>query len=754
MGLKLMLTLKASKLTNIIRYERQKSYGLTVKKNDQRLFNIANILLVVERGMIKKILILLLFVVAIGSFFLFDLSRFATLEYIKSAQASFEALYASHPVAVISVFMLAYIAMTGLTLPGATLLTLLAGALFGVVYGSIMVSFASTIGASIAFLLVRYLFHDVIQARYKHRLEKVNAAFAREGALYLLTLRLVPLFPFFLVNILMALTPMRLVTFFLVSQIGMLPATIIYVYAGQTLASIESLKDIVAPHVIIALSLLGIFPLMVKKLIQYIKTPKFKKPSHYDYNAIVIGAGSGGLVSAYIAAALKAKVLLVEKDKMGGDCLNTGCVPSKAFIRTAKMLHYAKHSKRYGIKKQQVEYDFAAVMRRVRQVVKQIEPHDSVERYQSLGVECVQGEARIKDPYHVQIGKKIFTTKNIIVATGASPLVPPIPGLDQIAYLTSDNLWQLKTLPKKLVVLGGGPIGCELAQAFARLGSHVTQVEMMPRVLLREDEEFSAAVTQQFEEEGIRVLTDHKAKAFKGKQLICEHQGKEVKIPFDQVIIALGRRANVTGFGLEALAVTVTPQGTVQADPYMRTNIPNIYVCGDVTGPYQFTHVAAHQAWYAMVNALLRPFKSFRADYRVIPWATFTDPEIARVGLNEQEAKERGIAYEVAHYGIDDLDRAIADSEDRGLVKVLTVPGKDKILGVTIMGAHAGNLIAEFVLAMKHNLGLNKILETIHIYPTMAEANKYVAGNWRKAHLPECALSFLHWFHRYRRRGQ
>lgn len=485
------------------------------------------------------------------------------------------------------------------------------------------------------------------------------------------------------------------------------------------------------------------------------KWDQFRKPK-YDYNIVVIGAGSGGLVSAYIGAAVNAKVALIEKNKMGGDCLNTGCVPSKAIIRSAKILDYMKNHEKYGIKKAEFELDFKDVMSRVHNIIEKIEPHDSVERYTELGVDVIQGTAKLLGPHKVEVDGKILTAKNIILATGAEPLMPPIPGLKDASHYTSDTLWDMKELPKKLVVLGGGPIGSETTQAFARLGSQVTQVEMQDQIMGREDPEVAAHVRQKFEDDGITVLTGHKAKEFikeGGKQyLICEHNGKDVKVEFDAVLVALGRKARTKGFGLEEAGVKLTERGTIEADPFMRTNIPSVYVVGDATGPFQFTHTAGHQAWYAAVNALFgSPVKKFKTDYSVIPWATFTDPEVARVGLNEMEAKDKGIKYEVTRYDIDDLDRAIADSNDHGFIKVLTVPGKDKILGVTIVGAHAGDLIAEYVLAMKHGLGLNKILETIHIYPTMSEANKYAAGNWKKDHKPEKTLKFLKKFHAWRR---
>ena len=471
----------------------------------------------------------------------------------------------------------------------------------------------------------------------------------------------------------------------------------------------------------------------------------------YDYNIIVIGGGSAGLVSSYIASAVKAKVALIEKHKMGGDCLNTGCVPSKALLRSAKMISYAKRAKEFGFKKTTVDFDFKDVMNRVQNIIKIIEPHDSRKRYTALGVECIEGEAKIFSPHNVEVNGITLTARSIIIATGAKPLIPNIPGIDQINYLTSDNVWDLKELPKKLLVLGGGPIGVEMAQAFSRLGAEVTIVEMTPQILIREDEEVIELVTERFVKEGIKVLINHKAKEFKHNLLICEHKSKDVSIPFDKVIIALGRQANIEGFGLEELGVKIRETKTIEANAFLQTNIKSIYVCGDVTGPYQFTHTAAHQAWYACVNALFSPLKKFKVDYTVIPWATFTDPEVARVGLNEKDAKIQNILYEVTTYDIDDLDRAIADSEAHGFIKVLTVPNKDKILGVTIVGRHAGDLIAEYILAMKYGLGMNKILATIHIYPTLSEANKYVAGNWKKEHLPTFAIKILERFHKWRR---
>jgi dihydrolipoamide dehydrogenase len=692
----------------------------------------------------SKFVILSLIAILITLFFVYDFQQYLSLEYFNQQRAAILDFYQINPWQTILIFFAIYVLITGLSLPGAALMTLIAGAIFGVVTGIIIVSFASTIGATLAFLVSRYLFKDFVQSRFKQQLVAINKGVEKDGAFYLFALRLVPAFPFFIINLVMALTPIKTWTFYWVSQVGMFAGTIVYVNAGTQIAQLDSLAGILSPPILLSFALLGIFPLIAKKFVDYLK-----KPKHFDTNLVVIGAGSAGLVSAYIAATVKAKVTLIEKHKMGGDCLNTGCVPSKALLRSTKILSYIKRAREYGFKNASVDFEFAEVMERVQRVIKQVEPHDSVERYSKLGVDCIQGEATITSPYTVEVNGKQITTPNIIIASGGRPFVPSIPGLEQAGYFTSDTIWSLRTLPKRLVILGGGPIGCELAQAFARLGSKVFQIQRAKHLMVREDTEVSEMIEAKFAQEGIEVLTSHKALRVEDKQLICEYEGKQVSIAFDEILVAVGRVANT--MGLEKLGIRLTARGTVEVDEYMRTNIPTIYACGDVTGPYQFTHTAAHQAWYASVNALFGKFKKFKVDYSVIPWTTFTDPEVARVGLNEQDAKRQGIKYEVTKYGIDDLDRAIADEEAHGFVKVLTQPGKDKILGVTIVGHHAGDLIAEYIQAMKWGIGLNKILGTIHIYPTLAEANKYAAGEWKRAHAPAKILKWIERFHAWRR---
>ncbi len=680
-----------------------------------------------------------------------------SLACLDAQRGAIEALRQEMPVVLAAGFFAVYVLVAALSIPGAAVMTLATGAVFGLGWGLLIVSFASSVGATLAFLVARFLLRDGVQRRFGRRLTAINRGIERDGAFYLFALRLVPAFPFFVINLAMGLTPIRTATFYVVSQIGMLPGTVVYVNAGTQLGQVESLGGILSPGLIGSFVLLGLFPLVARKGLEWFRSRQalrgYQRPARFDRNLIVIGAGSGGLVAAYIAAAVKAKVTLIERDRMGGDCLNTGCVPSKALLKTARFLHDVKRSEAFGVHTASAEFDFGQVMDRVRDVVGRIEPHDSVERYEGLGVECLQASARLVDPWTVELddGRRL-TARAIVLATGAEPLIPPIEGIDSVAVLTSDNLWDLRELPERLVVLGGGPIGCEMTQAFARLGSRVTQVEMLDRLMTPEDPEIAAGLQQRLEAEGVDVRTGHRAvevRVTDGRQvLICEHGGETVEIEFDRLLVAVGRAARLRGFGLEDLGIEA--DRTIGVNEFLQTTIPTIYACGDAIAPYQFTHVAAHEAWFAAVNGLFGTFRKFRVDYSVIPWVTFTDPEIAHVGHNETSAAGEGIEYEVTTYGIDDLDRAITDSDARGVVKVLTEPGADRVLGATIMGPHAGELIAEFVTAMKQGIGLNKILGTIHAYPTYVEANKFAAGEWKRAHAPAWALRLLSRFHAWR----
>ena len=708
----------------------------------------------------KQLALLLLFITVISSFFIFDIAAYLQLSFFQEQQDLLVDYKESNFTLVSLLYFFLYILIAAFSLPAAILVTIAGGALFGFWWALLLVSFASSIGASLAFLMARTILHDWVQEKFRNRLKPLNEGIEKDGILYLFTLRLIPVFPFVLVNMLMALTPIRLRDFYWVSQLGMLVGTGLYVEVGAQLGIAESIPAVLSVGLIRVLVVIALFPWLAKWVIAFLKKRKvykeFPSPKKFDANLVVIGAGSAGLVTSYIAALTKAKVVLIEKNLMGGDCLNTGCVPSKALIKSAGVSHLFTRAKEFGVNTTSYEIDFPAVMQRIKNIINKIAPHDSLERYTELGVECVQGEAKIISPYLVEIGGKQISTRSIVLATGASPNVPPIPGLVDIDYVTSDTVWNLEDLPKRFLVVGGGPIGCELVQAFARLGSEVTQVDVGSKPLPREDEEVSDFILETFKQEGIKFLGDHQVIGFQKRdgenQAILKYGENEFTIEFDVALLAIGRKANIRGFGLEALGLDTTEQGSIKVNEYLQTNFPNIYACGDVAGPYQFTHMAAYQAWYTSINSLFSGFKKFKIDYSIVPWSTFTDPEVARVGCNEKDANAKGIEYEVTRYQIDDLDRAITDSEDKGFVKVLTQPGKDKILGVTIVGYHASDLIAEYVLAMKHGLGLKKILSTIHIYPTLAESNKFVAGEWQKSHAPEWIYPWVEKFHRWRRK--
>ncbi len=706
-------------------------------------------------------------VVAIVAVFLyvhFDLGQKLSLDALKQSRDGLRTLVDQRPVAMLGGFFILYVLVTGLSVPGAAILSLAAGALFGLWAGVLAVSFGASIGATLAFLTSRYLLRDAIRSRFGRRLDTVDAGVAKDGAFYLLTLRLIPAFPFFVVNLLMGLTAIPVARFYWVSQLGMLPATLIYVNAGTRLADIQKTSDVLSPALLGSFVLLGLFPLIARWAVRTWQARRvyrgWPRPARYDRNLIVIGAGSGGLVAAYIAAAVRAEVTLIESDAMGGDCLNTGCVPSKTLIRSARLARDLRHASDFGLRAVAGTVDFGAVMRRVHAAIATIAPHDSVERYRGLGVDVVQGYGRLVSPWAVEVdtagGQRTLTARSIVIATGSSPRVPSLPGLDATGYVTSDTIWGLTELPKRFVVLGGGPIGCELAQCFAQLGSQVTQIQQGTALLTREDPEVSACIAEALRADGVDVLLEVEALRCESSDgsrriVVKDAKGHERTIEFDVLLVAIGRTPRTSGFGLEALGIRLSPQKTIEHDAFLQTRFPNIYAVGDVAGPWQFTHTASHQAWYATVNALFGRFRRFAVDTSVIPWATFTLPEVARVGLSETEARDQKIEHEVTRFAFAESDRAIADGATRGSIKVMTAQGKDRILGVAIVGEHASEMLAEYVLAMKHGLGLNKVLGTIHVYPTFSEINKSVAGAWRRAHQPERLLAVAARFHRWMR---
>jgi dihydrolipoamide dehydrogenase len=704
-------------------------------------------------------MLLFLILAGVATFLYFNGGKdYLSLSYLKDKLASFQESFSEAPLKSSLLFFGIYLAATALSFPGAAVLTLLAGAIFGPWKGLLIVSFASTMGSFLAFLASRFLLREFFMKKFHRQFQAIDKNIEKDGVIYLATLRLVPVFPFFVVNIVMGLTSIKNWSFYWVSQLTMLPGTFVYVYAGREFSQLDSLKGILSPEIIGAFVLLGILPLIGKFLVSVIKRrkvfKKFKKPSSFDYNLVAIGAGSAGLVTTYIGSAVKSKVALIEKDKMGGDCLNTGCVPSKALIKSAKVVHLMRRAREFGLSDIPVKFNFSDVMERLQKSIQEIAPHDSVERYQKLGVDCIRGDAKILSPWTIQVGEKTITAKNIVIATGARPVVPNIPGLKDAAYVTSETIWKIRELPEKLAIIGGGPIGVEMAQAFARLGSEVTIIEASDSIMRMEDRAVSDLLLNVLQREGIKILTSHKVQSFTKQEdtnkIICEHQGKYVEIDYDLTLVAIGRKANVTGFGLEELGVKLRENGTIDVNEYLQSNFPNIYACGDVTGPYQLTHMASHQAWYCAVNSLFP--KKFKVDYSTVPWCTYTDPEIATVGETERSANEKELDYEVTEYDLSDLDRAIVENEKLGKVRVITKKGSDKILGATIVGSQASSMIIEFVSAMKNKKGMNSILGTIHVYPSFGEANKYAAGNWKKNHVNPRILKLLNLYFSWKRK--
>lgn len=690
----------------------------------------------------KRIIVFLLVIAAVLFALLWlDLNQLLTLSQLKQQQLDLQQFVDQNPIRTSIIYFLCYVGMATLAIPGALIMTLTGGALFGLMNGVLLVSFASSLGALLAFWIARFLLHDYVQTKYHARLTTINEQIKQQGNSYLLFLRLVPAFPFFLVNILLGLTPIRATSYYLITQIGMLPATLVYVHAGTELAKISDLDGILSWPLLLAFTLLGLLPFISRGIVKLVANHRlynqWDKPKVFDYHTIVIGAGAAGLVSAYTSATLQAKVALIEPNSMGGDCLNTGCVPSKSILRSAKFVADLHRHEEFGITDANLRLQFPDIMHRVRSKVAAIAPKDSRQRYAELGVDCYQASAHLISPWQVELSDsetKKLTAKNIIIASGAHPAVPNIKGIDKIDYLTSDSVWNLETAPTQLLIIGAGPIGCELGLAFSRLGSQVTLVNNHSRILPNEDQQAAQLLQEKLEQAGLNIVNNFVADEFTQAgdyyHLSGKQHAEDKQLSCSHVLVAVGRKANTTA--LQALDIKLNSSGQVITNHYMQTNYPNIYACGDVTSPLQFTHSASHQAWHAAFNALFRPIKQFKCDLDNIPRALYTDPEIASLGLTEQQASEQGIQYEVTLLGMDDVDRAVIDSASDGFIKVITATDSDKILGVCIVGEHASELIAEFVLAKTHGLGLNKILQTVHLYPTHSEVNRAVAGQWRR----------------------
>ena len=718
-------------------------------------------------------------VLLVGALWWLDLAQLPGLNQLRDGRDALRALVQEQPLASAALYFGIYLAVAALSIPGAAVLTLAGGALFGFGAGLLLVSFASSIGATLAFLASRHLLREGVQRRWGSRLAAIHRGLEREGAWYLLSLRLLPVVPFVAVNLAMGLTRMKTATFYLVSQLGMLTGTAVYVAAGTELAQLESVADVLSGRMLASFALLALLALAAPRGLARWRSRrvyarwKHLRPRRFDCNLVVIGAGAGGLVSAYVGAAVKARVTLVEAAAMGGDCLHHGCIPSKALIRSATLAHQMRNASRYGLDDHEPAPRLPALMRRQQQVVASVAPNDSAQRYTAMGVEVLAGHATIVNPWTVEVrladgGVQRRSTRAIVIAAGAAPVLPDLPGLAQVGCLSSDTLWDalagMQALPRRMLVLGGGPMGCEMAQCLQRLGAQVTLAEAGPRLLPREDAEVSALTAASLTADGVRVLCGHRALRFARaaagedgaegagrKTGVLAHPAGELEVVFDALLCATGRAARLSGYGLEELGIAV--DAPLQTDECLQTLFPNIYAAGDVVGPFQLTHAAAHQAWYATVNALFGGLRRFAVDYSVIPRAIFVDPEVARVGLNEQEALAQGVAFELLRLPMERLDRAVTDAQTQGFVKLLTAAGTDRILGVTIVGAHAGDLLAEFALAMRHGLGLRKILATVHSYPTFSEAGRIAAGEWMRAHQPRRMLAWAERYHRFMRGG-
>lgn len=467
------------------------------------------------------------------------------------------------------------------------------------------------------------------------------------------------------------------------------------------------------------------------------------------YNLVVIGGGSAGLVAAVGAAGLGAKVALLERNLLGGDCLNVGCVPSKTLLRSAKVLGEIASAHHFGVGVESMRVDFRRVMERVHHVRAEISEHDSVHRLSKLGIDVFLGEAHFVGPHAITIDDQTLTFSKAVIATGSRPAVPPIPGLRETGYLTNETVWDLVDLPPRLAIIGAGPIGAELAQAFRRFGSEVAVFDVIPRLLGREDEDAAEVLRRTFEREGIALSLGSEilqvARREHAKELVYKQNGETHTLLVDEILVAAGRLPNLEGLHLEAANVAYHKRG-VEVDDTLRTTNPNIYAAGDVASRFQFTHVADATARMVLQNALF-PGPKKRLSDLIIPWVTYTDPEVAHVGMYEWEAEKAGIPVQTFVHAFADTDRGRADGEQEGFVKVHVKKGTDKMIGATIVGRHAGELISEITVAMSGRLGLRHLAAVIHPYPTEAEAIRKVADAYNRTRLTPTIAKFLKcWF--------
>ncbi len=675
----------------------------------------------------------------------------------------------------------AYAVLTVAMIPGSAL-TIGSGLIFGFWKGFAVVTVGANLGALGAFLLARTLFRERAEAlaRGQKTFRAVDSAIAREGFRIVLLLRLSPVFPFTVLNVLLGVTGISAASYVLANLIGMLPGTLMFVYLGtlgeaaagtqslgQTVLRIVGLAATVVVTVVItriarralkAASLdgganPGVAPEAApvgagaktipgdaydQALLASVKPTAHVNPIPQDrYNLVVIGAGTAGLVTAAGGAGLGAKVALIEKHMFGGDCLNVGCVPSKGIIRAGRAAAAVREAGAFGIRLAgEPRIDFAATMERMRRLRAGIAPHDSVKRFSELGIDVYLGEGRFTGPDEIEVGGNKLRFQAAVIATGARATFPRIPGIEEVEPLTNENVFTLTELPRSLILLGAGAIGCEMAQTFRRLGSEVTIVIRGNRIMTREDPDAALIVQRKFEQEGIRVLTGSAIKRAEkrgGKKVIViERDGSEESVEADQILIGMGRAPNVEGLGLSAAGIAYGTEG-VTVDANMRTTNPRVFAAGDICSRLKFTHAADAQARIVLRNALF--FGRARATDLVIPWCTYTDPEIAHVGCYEKEARDRGLAVTTFTVPLEDVDRAILDGETEGFGRIHLKSGTDRILGATVVASHAGDMIGELTMAIQNGLGAGKLASVIHPYPTQGEVVRKLGDAYMRTKL-------------------
>ncbi|MBA3536096.1 MAG: FAD-dependent oxidoreductase [Tatlockia sp.] len=675
-------------------------------------------------------------------FFSLRLDKYLTFTSLRENRATLISWTKEHFFMAALLYMSCYTLAVAASVPGAVFLTLAGGFLFGVVFGTVFVIVSATLGATALFFAVRTSFGDWLAKSALSWLGRMREGFQQNAFSYLLMLRLVPLFPFWVVNIVPALLGVDAKTFIITTFFGILPGSIVYVMVGNGLSHVFEANqtpnlgiifDIKVLLPLLALAALSFIPILYKR-VNPKEQKKNPKTNQIKCDLSIIGAGAGGLSVAAVAAQLGLKVVLLESGKMGGDCLNYGCVPSKSLLAAGKIAYQLRHAAQFGISSKGLEIDFKKVMQQVHAVIKVLAKNDSVERFESLGVQVIKAVARFSGVNTLVAQDRVIEARRIVIATGSSPFKPPIPGLEDTPYLTNETIFNLTEQPKHLIVIGGGPIGCELAQAFSMLGSKITLIEGF-NLLPKDDVDCVAILRAQLKAMGIIIHEQAKVlgvepHAHGGIKVSINQAGEKLAIRGSHLLIATGRRANVENLDLEKAGIVYSNKG-IEVNSRLQTSNRRVYALGDVVGPYQFTHMATYQAGIVLRNIAFKiPAK---VDYRAIPWVTYTLPEIAHVGLLAEEAlKHADIQF--TEWSFLENDRAQTEHSLEGKIKIIS-DKKGRVLGVTIVGAHAGELILPWVIAIREKRTLRSFTDAVSPYPTLSEISKRVAGEFYKSKL-------------------